>query len=381
MIFLVLILLLLLKNISSFPYISKSRIKRIINQDALNTSQYDCIVMYEFDRGYCTGTFINNHTLITAAHCLDEDDRVYYINDQDVSNVKQRTIIHNNYLEDRRDYDIALVTFYDYTYNCSRYFDVANSTTDDFYILYICGYGANNNNDDKNFGCIYKLMHKENNFLIFKKDHSIPREGDSGAPYFINYTIHAIHTGSSDYIIGSIINKKILFDLQVVTEDTNKYNCIVNYSFKNGIKCTGTFINNHTLITSSECINKKRIHKINNINISHIKQNKRFINNNVISIHFHQFTYKCNKYFSVTKNIYNRRKLNICGYGYNNKNTFGCINEETTLFNTNKQLVTVNRNNIELFNNFKGSPGFDNNMKIYSIYSYIQNRNILSDCI
>ena len=93
---------------------------RVTNGLEVQADEYPSVVMLRVGEGICSGTFVSDYQLLTAAHCLEDVTRVEIIAIQNWSAIfgpkilasATRWVIHPLYKKgDKAQYDIALVEF------------------------------------------------------------------------------------------------------------------------------------------------------------------------------------------------------------------------------------------------------------------------------
>ena len=185
----------------------------LLNQDrSIDTSKYDCIVRFITNRNYtCTGTFVGKDKMITAQHCIDFDIIMITINNIDYYDF-------NHTRHEYWDYDVGYVKFNNFSYSCSRYFNIHPKLADVKGPLNLrtCGHGLNNNSNDstdKPFGC------RDLDITTFKYSadfrHCVQASllGDSGSPLFSkdDYLIYATIAGRHP-LNNCTYSTRILYD-------------------------------------------------------------------------------------------------------------------------------------------------------------------------
>ena len=178
----------------------------LYNQDrSIDISKYDCIVKFNLDYTYCTGTFISDNVLITAQHCIPEYYTSIYINNSEITDYEYTAHSFSSY-------DLGYIKFNKFKYKCSSYFKLSSNYSNLKYPskLRTCGYGHYNTSrrsTDKEFGCkdLDVSLHTKNYYY-----HSglSTQPGDSGSPLFTrDNTIYGIHSsGCYKYSFSEIVN-------------------------------------------------------------------------------------------------------------------------------------------------------------------------------
>lgn len=181
--------------------ISLGRKLLMINQDrSIDTRKYSCIVKFIFLNTACTGVFVSKNILITAQHCITQNNSIIYINNDETRDYEVTT-------HDKNFYDVGIIKFNKFSYKCYPYFKLNPNLNLTFgpHKFRACGYGrynTSNSSTDKDFGCRdYNNIHLSGMRDVYFNTGESMKPGDSGAPLFttvnnINY-IHAITFGGS----------------------------------------------------------------------------------------------------------------------------------------------------------------------------------------
>lgn len=220
--------------------IHKHPIRKIVNQIYVdNIDKYNCIVKISNMRSTCTASFINNKTLVTAAHCISRikqkfnpKNPYYYIKSIYESNSFTTSVyrvmgiitysnLYKIYLFDNM-LDVAYIEFENFIFNCNNYFTIFNGSIPNNKLLRTCAYGINNRITDRSFGCMD--LNITNSSSIDMRGVGLKGSyisgGDSGGPIFdSNYTIYGVNSRSQQYpdfnlSIMNVFNTEILTQMK-----------------------------------------------------------------------------------------------------------------------------------------------------------------------
>lgn len=227
-----LLLLIGFSNANNLTRLHHHPVRKIVHSVyTTNIDKYNCIVKITLNfNGWCTGTFINSNTLLTAAHCLLPPEQKLNVTNKFIntgsfygsssilskfysnSDYRHRWyIIQNNKGKENRilikgdiyiSYifnnflDVAYIKFDKFNYKCQKYFNVYNgSTFPNHKILRTCGYGTPFN---KQYPFEYTEIniHKVTDTFMhgYGINGSYTYYGDSGSPVFRehNHTIEIL---------------------------------------------------------------------------------------------------------------------------------------------------------------------------------------------
>ncbi len=195
---------------------------KLINAISIDNGDYPAVVRIEPNG--CTGTFIDHNLAITAGHCVCNKRRVNQHIEVETHYYKVKTLrvfVHTHYnCQNPRvaSNDIAILLFPDNSSPAIRY--VAKQKPKIGSNAILVGFGSS---EDSNYGVKKRGMNTIDSIsydYIYLKDNSLddspptpgfntmPKNGDSGGPLFVNdELVGTVTGGNSSYIKYVNLNK------------------------------------------------------------------------------------------------------------------------------------------------------------------------------